>query len=599
MSTFSIPDQNGNISQPNKGELLGNLYATYGVDLSTEQGRMIASPALKNVFDEDDDADFDNPVGSFKFYNSKWWAAADVLFSSASGYPDSAWTQDATASSPSGDWKEIDMEVFNSLLLVSGVGASQDDIFAYNGSAWSSWWKGTLAQTALNATVFKPIRLGATGRLYILDQQNKVYNVTTAGVPTKTGNGTLDFSATTYKFICMEPNSTKLWLGGTDTARGSAVVVEWDMSLNSSTANKVHKLNGRSVQAIVIWNDNPIAVLSNGELHAFNGSYFEKIPDANLPNPPLGYTYKGELGGASTITVDSGIIHPNGWSIIDGLPHLFFNTKLVNKSGTEFGGHWNAPAGIYCYDPSVGLYCRFGVARDYGTSDYGAPHVTDHGAMTFVGSGAGEFLASAKIYNTSSVTSKSVLMLHDNERAKTSRGWFVTIPFQTTGNDLWQMLEVMHKKLADSDDEIRVKYRFNKSDALPDEADIVWTGDNSFTSTDTMFSNVSVGDEVTVVRGNGAGLIAHVSAKSYSNPTYTITLDDTNVGVSVLDSARVRVDNWRKLAVIDSLTTSYDSYSIPAVEDSFKIWIKMELRCGVGSEIELDRLVITSKDYKK
>jgi hypothetical protein len=599
MSTFSIPDQNGNISQPNKGELLGNLYATYGVDLSTEQGRIIASPATKNVFDELDDADFDNPIAAFEFYNSTWWAASDVLFKSASGYPDSAWTQDATASSPSGDWKEIDMEVFNSLLLVSGVGASQDDIYAYNGSTWSSWWKGTLAQTALNATVFKPIKLGATGRLYILDQQNKIYNVTTAGVPTKTGNGTLDFSATTYKFICMEATSTKLWIGGTDIARGSAVIVEWDMSLNSATANKVHKLNGRSVQAIAVWNDNPIALLSNGELHAFNGSYFEMIPDAKLPTPPLGYTFKGELGGASTITTDGGIVHPNGWAIIDGLPHFFLNTKLVNKSGTEKGGHWNAPSGVWCYDPFVGFYCRYPVARDFGTKDYGAPNVTDHGAMTFVGSGAGEFLVSAKIYDSASVTSKAVLLLNDNERSLQSRGWFAVVPFQSTHNDLWQELELLHKKLADSDDTIIVKYRYNKSSALPDEADIVWTSTSTFTATDTMFSNVEVGDEVTVLRGNGAGLVAHVSALSYSNPTYTITLDDTAVGVDVLDSARVLVDNWKKLTTIDSLTTNYDIFSFPNPEDSFKVWIKIELRCGVGSEIELDRLVVNSKNYKK
>lgn len=262
MPTYSLPDAGGNITQLNKGEFAGDVLMTHGVDFSTEQGRILASPTLKNIFDETDDADFDNPMAAFVFYGDKWWGISDVLFKSATGYPDSAWAQDNVSATPSGNWKEMDGEVFDGLMLVSGTGASQDDIYAFNGTAWSSWWKGTLAQSGLDATVFKPIKEGSSGRLYILDEQTKVYNVTNAGVVTKTGNGTLDFSATTYKLICMEPSSSRMWFGGTDTARGNAVVIEWDMSLNSSTPNKIHRIKGaRSVQAICIDNDTPIAVL--------------------------------------------------------------------------------------------------------------------------------------------------------------------------------------------------------------------------------------------------------------------------------------------------------------------------------------------------
>lgn len=599
MSTYSIPDQNGNIIQANKGELLGNVIMTHGVDFSTEQGRIIASPTTKNIFDETDDADFDNPMGAFAFYNSKWWGISDYLFTSTTGYPDSAWAQDATGSSPSGDWKEMDAEVFDGLLLVSGTGASQDDIYAYNGSAWSSWWKGTLAQAALSTTVFKPMKEGASGRLYILDDQTKVYNVTNAGVVTKTGNGTLDFSATTYKLICMEASSSRLWLGGTDTARGNAVVVEWDMSLNSSTPNKIHKIQGRSVQAMAIWNDTPIAVLSTGELHVFNGSYFEPLGNARLPAPPYGYTYKGELTGTSTITVDSGIIHPNGWDIVDGLPHFFFNTQIVNKAGTAQGGHWNAPAGIWCYDPNVGLYCRFVVARDSGTSDYAAHDVTDHGAMTFVGSGAGEFLVSGRIYSNSASTSKAVLLLQDNERSLASRGWLTSIPFQATRHDVWQNIEFLHKRLKNASDKVLVKYRLNRDNDLPAEADVTWTSTTVFTSTDVDFANAAEGDEIQVLRGNGAGCTSQISTVSYSNPTYTVTLADPVLGVSAANTGKVRIDNWKLLATLDSQFTDYEDITFPFSDDSFKLWIKLEFRTAASSQIEMDRVVINSKPHKR
>jgi hypothetical protein len=597
MSTFAIPNQ-GALAQPNEGEFAGNLIATAGVDLSTEKGRILSSASLKNIFDESDDADFDNPVSAFEFYNGTWWGSSDVLIKSTTGYPDSAWSQDATASSPTGDWKEMDMEVFNGLLLVSGTGASADDIFAYNGSAWSSWWKGTLAQTALDTTTFKPMKLGATGRLYILDSQTKVYNVTSGGTPTKTGNGTLDFSATTYRFICMEASSTKLWIGGTDTARGTAVLVEWDMSLNSATANKVHKLPSRSVQAIAIWNDNPIAVLSNGELHSFNGSNFEKIRDAHLPKTPSGFTYKGELSGSSTITVDSGIIHPNGWGIVDGLPHFFFNTQIVNKTGTAQGGHWNAPAGIWCYDPDIGLYCRYVLSRDFGTADTNSVNVTDHGAITFVGSGAGDFLVSSRLYSSSGSTSRAVLLLQDGERSLASRAWFATTPIQADRSDVWQSVELLHKKLSNSSDRIFIKYRLNKSVSLPAEADITWSSANVFTSTDADFANVVAGDEITVLRGNGAGLIAHVTSIAYSAPTYTVDLDDSATGVSATNTGRVRMDNWKRLTTVSAQNTDYSDFSLPFTDSSFKLWLKFELRTAAGSRIELDKVLVNSKSYK-
>ena len=600
MSVFSIPDINGNILQPNRGELVGNVIHTHGVDLSTEEGRILASPTLKNVFDVADAATFDNPVGSFEFYDGKWWGMSDVMIKSTTGYPDSAWAVDAISATPTGTWTKMDSEVFNGLLLVSGSGASFDDIYAHNASTWVSWWKGTLAQAALDTATFIAMKVGATGRLYILDAQTKVYNVTTADAVTKTGNGTLDFSATTYKLICMEPTSSRMWFGGTDIAKGNAIVVEWDMSLNSATPNKIHIIKGaRSVQAIAIWNDTPVAVLSNGKLRVFNGSYFEPPQgQPQLPRPKSGFTYKGELSGATDISVDSGIIHPNGWDIIDDFPHFFFNTTIVDKAGNEQGGGWNAPAGIYCMDPKVGLYNRFPVARDSGTVDYAAHDVAKHGAMAFVGSGAGEFLASARIYSDSAATSINALLLQNNERTLASRGFMTTVPFQASRHDMWQNLEFLHKKLQDSADRIIVKYRLNKSSTLPAEADVTWTDTPVFTTTDANFANVVPGDEITVIRGNGAGCAAQVVTNSEAGGTYTVTLSESVLGVSASDTGRVLVDNWKLLATISSQNVDYHDFTFPSTEDSFKLWVKLEFRNAAASQIELDKMIINSKSEK-
>lgn len=603
MPVFSIPDQNGNIIQPNKGENLGNVFMSHGMDFSSEPGRILASPTLLNIFDYDDDNDFDNPISAFEFYNSKWWGISDVLIKSTTGYPDSAWAQDATASSPTGDWKEMDGEVFDGLLLVSGAGASNDDIMAYNGSAWSSWWKTTLAQAALDTTYFKPMKVGATARLYILDTQQKVYNVTTAAAVSTSGNGTLDFSATTYRLICMEPTSSRMWFGGTDIASGSAVIVEWDMSLNSATANKIHVIKGaRSVQAIAIWNDTPIAVLSTGQLYIFNGSYFEPIKGAQLPKPPFGYTYKGELSGASTIAVDSGIIHPNGWDIIDTLPHFAFNTKIVDKAGTEYPGPWNAPSGIYCYDPEIGLYCRFPFTRNSGTVDYAAHDIAGNGALTATGAGAGKFLTSAKNYTNSGAASQVSLLLHDNERSLASRGWMASIPFQAARHDIWQNIEFLHQKLKNSSDKILIKSRKHRDNNLPIEGAVTWTSTTVFTTTAAAFANINTSlpgnYEITVIRGDGSGCTSQIATIAEAAGTYTVTLVDPVLGVSASETGRVRVDNWKLLATISSQAVDYHDFTFPDTEDSFKLWIKLEFRTAASSLIELDRMIVNSKSVK-
>lgn len=604
MGVYSIPDENGNIIQPNKGEVLGNVFMTLGVDFSTEQGRILGSPGMINIFDYNDDNDFDNPVSAFEFYGAKWWGISDVLIKSTDGYPDSTWAQDSISGSPTGDWREMDGEVFDGNLLVSGAGASNDDIYAFNGTAWSSWWKGTLSQAALDTAYFKPVKVGATGRVYILDDQQKVYNVTTAAAVSVSGNGTLDFSATTYRLICMEPTSSRMWMGGTDTSSGDAVVVEWDMSLNSATANKIHIIKGaRSVQCIAIWNDTPIAVLSTGKLYIFNGSYFEPINGAQLPKPPFGFTYKGELSGSATIAVDSGIVHPNGWDIIDTLPHFALNPKLVDANGTEYPAQWNAPAGVYCYDPQIGLYCRFPFARESGTVDYVAVDLDDHGALKATGAGAGKFLTSVKGYSDSAATSIVSLLLHDNEHSLASRGWMASIPFQASRHDIWQNIEFLHQKLKNANDKILIKYRLQRDNTMPIEGAVTWTSTTVFTTTAADFANIDTNNpgkyELFVLRGNGAGCTSQIATISESGGTYTVTLSDPVLGVSASNTGRVRVDNWRLLATISSQAVDYHDFTFPETEDSFKLWIKLEFRTAATSQIELDRMIINSKAQKK
>jgi hypothetical protein len=608
---FEFPYK-GEVSQMNKGEAFGSLHTSYGTDFSLERGRILNSPNALTLLTEATTADITSPVTAFCVIDSRWYGIANKVFRAASGSaddPTNTWALDTSTSTPTGDYGESDMVVFNQKLYASGISGT-GDIYELSGSTWTSWWQGTLAQSALSSTGFKAMKVGPNGRLYILDNYRKVYNVTTAGVVTKTGNGTLDFSSAEYRLDCMVMSSNRMWLGGRDLSTGGSVVIEWDMSLNEATANKIYTPGANGVFSIVIWDDSPVLMLSDGSMRFYDGSKFYRKDGAHLPKPPDGYEYHGNIVSTSLLTADNRFMHQNGSAIIDNMPHFLMSGTLRDSTGTNYGTSNDAKyfAGVFCYDPELGLYNRFpiGTANTAsGGSTMGFGSNTEYntganmGALVAVPSQKTRFLASAEI----PVVEESWATIFSDDRARTlaSRSRFVLNPLYGTAKDLWQKIEVLSKRLNNSADRILLKYRLHKSSSKQFKAAITWVSSTSFTSTDTNFANVEAGDWVMVSEAYCASATAHISAISYSNPTYTITVDEAFGGwISSLigESGRVVVDNWRRLATISNQKNDYHDLSVPTTEGAHTFWLMVELRAAAGSVVELDKIIVTSKEGK-
>ena len=192
MSTFEFPNK-GEVTQLNNGEAFGSLHTSYGIDFSKEKGRIINSPNSLVHLSGYTTGTITGPVIGFAVKNSRWIGAADDVYRGGDGEindPSNGWAIDTSTSTPQCNYELSDVVVFNDDVLVSGI-AGAGDIYLYNGSAWSSWWQGTLAQTGLSTVQLLAMRVSPkTGRLYILNGGNKVYNVTTAGtVKTECGDG--------------------------------------------------------------------------------------------------------------------------------------------------------------------------------------------------------------------------------------------------------------------------------------------------------------------------------------------------------------------------------------------------------------------------
>jgi hypothetical protein len=583
---FEFPDK-GSISKMNKGEAYGSLHSSYAVDYSTEKGRILNSPSCLNVFDESDSASFDDVMVGIEGFNSRWWGVADVMFRSATSSiddPTDTWALDTATATPASSHLLASMCTF-SVSGTKGLYMSYGgDIFRTNsvGSSWSSWWQGTLAQATLSSNTLNVIGVGPTGYLYILEDGNEVYSVSSTGTVDKTGNGTLDFSATEYFFTSMEFTSNRMWLGGRDLLTGKSVVAEWDMSFDESTPNRVYRLSAHGVVSIVIWDDSPVLMLTDGSMRFYNGSTFYKKDGANLPPPPTGYTYYGDQVSVSGFDWEETIMHPKGSDIIDDLPHFLINPKLEQTGSAVIPQNLIATAGVYCYDPEIGLYNRFPIERIGATSGFGATPIGTGktGVLKSTYSASTKFLASAEFSQNG--TNKAVLFGSDNSLTLAARSWF----------------EILSTRFKNSADRILIKYRLSKSSTLPKPADVTWVSTTQFTSTDTDFANVVVGDMVMPYTGNGSGCTAHVSAISYSNPTYTVTLDEAVTGVSASDTGSVVVDNFRRLATISNQQTDYHDISVQNTGGSHTFWLMVELRAAAGSVVELDKIIVTSNDGK-
>ena len=603
MAKFNIPENN-RFSQPNKGEL-GNIQMSYGVDLSYSPTKIRNSYGMANLLDTADDSDFASKINAFAGGNSatyRYFAIGDTKsFYSAVDDPSTGWVENAGSNAPTLSVRS-DMEFFggdSGLFFVSGD--STGTIFQMGGADGNSadWWVTTKSQTALNTNYYTPLRLGPNNRLYIVDAQKKVYYCQddTNGAITKTGNGTLDLTYNNLRIITLEPSSTRMWLGCYSVVDGSGGVIEWDMSSNSATFNRAHKLPSPAI-SIAIWNDVPYAVCMNGEIHRFNGTNFEFYTQFPVPDGFIGFAGSGSVKRYADPTSFS-LMHPRGWAIIDGMPHFLINNQALNTTALtgSKNGYWRQPSGVWCLDPNVGLYCRFPLERDAGAGNsFGSQSVKAVGALYALNTTKAKFLAGVQFYTDSSGTASAVLLKADPARTYATRARVAIQPLGSTKKQMWQTVEALYKKLGNSSDRILLKYRLNADENLPDASDVTWVSTTSFTTTDADYANVSVGDEVLVLIGNGAGCSAHISDISESGGTYTVTLNDTIVGVSASDTGTVRTDNWKLLATISAQNTDYEEFSIPDAQTSRKFELMAELRASAGSTVEIDNLAVTSKD---
>ncbi len=526
-----IPDlEQKKFTKPREGRMFGNIWATKNMDFTTSKGKICMGLRSWRVTDSGDDADFEVPVAFVKTNASTatlWWTLVQanassvsdgLLFKTSGSDPDAAYTQDATANSPT-DCVD-DMKVFG-VVTANGydrlIVARDTDLAMLNNGTWdASWWDTTLAQAALSATNPHPMHqflnllLIADGNVIHVIDDSLVVVVSRITLPKE------------YQIIWIEDDGLRVYFGTKNLKGDDGLVFPWD-----GTSEKYDEPIKIGFSASLAGATTPNGVLHTvtglGQLMAYNGQAFDEV--AHFPLK----TDNPVIWDITLTNNRNTVLHHNGMAIVEGKINILINAGL---SAVDSYVMENCLSGIWEYDEDIGLYLKHTLGAFDGTTedDWGAGIIAVSGALRETERNNGFILAGASVYTDAASTQlKGIFALSDS---KSNKGYFITS--EMSGSDFrafWKRLKIKFSKTSLATATIVAKYMIVNNEDLDSRnvqknATITWTSTTTFTTTETYFSNAAVGDEVEILCGKGAGSLAHISVISFATPTYTVTIDE-------------------------------------------------------------------------
>lgn len=598
-----IPEQTKKFLQSNKTKFYGpfaNLWATMNIDLFTVKGIIKLANRLKIVSKTGDTgaSNLGVPVG-FTYFNSAVFCigGARIFTSSSDIIPNTTFTEDAsTGAITTYSADRDDLANFNGTLVAS----ESTHLYSLNQASGGTWTSRTSALSSNERHMLAYFK--KYNRLYVTNNSS-VNSIDTGWTFSNTAGS---FSITLNQdsggvISCMEAGSDRLWIGMRRGVAGSGdtlnpltgcSVLEWDGS--GAQILKEHRIPASGVLAMVIRDDKPIIMDTNGVLREFSGFGFKEIGRLPLERgQSLRYT------GISTAC----FIHPKGLTISkDGTILALINGSCLNNLATTETPVENLPSGIWEFDGEGGANHR----HSFSYMPITSTTVTDHGQnrVVSIGSISNMKIASNSTYGIETLmagceyytnaTSSTMGVFIDAPTSITNStytegqkyGYFVTPWVQGfDALEMWQKAFIKYRQLLTSGDKIVVKYRL--TEGIPVKITATWASTTTFTTTTNITSYV--GYEVEVLNGTGGGKCAHITSVATSaGPTYTATLDETFTGVTS-GTAIVRIQNWTRIGdVTDQLS---EMRQITVAKNSPRIQVKVCLQFTGDDEFhELDIL---------
>jgi hypothetical protein len=586
---FYFPNQKTRqYSQQNSGDILGDIYVSKNLEFQKD-GYLGLAQRTNAVYKHVSNVSGTTLVTSAVYDPS---TSAYAFMSGDAVYIGNkttlATTKDVSAGAPGATH---DGDYFNNALYTIQVST----IKKRTAGVWS-----TLG-IAPSTNNYHPVCLNERANELWYGDGNKVQRILTTDL-----HGTAITLPARYTVRWIVYSNSSVYIGATDTAGSRGKVYVVSASTTGSTADNLYDVNAPLALAGCKYKSGLAIINGAGQLMEFNGSGFTQIASFPVYNE-VESLYNAYSISAGTSMLVSGVA-PKGMVSIGEYIHINLAPTVYTTAAGYRRALDNMPGGVWTYDPQVGLYHHYSPSIYSDTTDYGQSQVITAG---YIG-----LLADQNIVVTppdASVASKLIFaaQIGDTDPSATSgryygifspitgenRGIFITTKFVSpaTKDDYGILLK--WRGMYDANDKIVVKYRNTERTGLPfvtsDEgsAGITWTSSTTFTSTITGFANAAVGDEIEISQGVGSGKTAYITAISYSNPTYTVTIG-TALGTNT-NKANLIVNNWLLAKTIDYTNT--DGYDEVILTSGKWLQAKIELQ---GEGIQLEEMRVLNKTNK-
>lgn len=582
---IQIPTKDNKLSQPNDGDFAGNIWASWNMDFISNPGAIRVSPQTNIVMSNLDSTYMVYPVqfvegnflGAGDNNTTRIWAICDgsVFYTTTSNTPSGGFTKDATANSPTTtNHLYSDGVEWNGSLLVS----SPNVLSKLTGGTWTASYK-----TFQDNTVPHPLGKGFNNLLLVGD-----YHATNGAVVSSIDTSdNISVSRVIlgkdFNVIWIRSSSNMIYIGCRNKNGGRAKIFAWDGS--SDNFNYDYKISGSECFAGIIHNEVPYTINERGELLALTGAAFTQID--NLPNFNTDYNLSGSWNPPLSVG-------RNAMTVQDNRIHILIQTAISTGNNQMLE---NELSGIWCYDKNIGLHHRYSITKDTGSNiiDYGSPTIVRSGSLFTLDKSNGNILIGASLYVNSGIAPNNtirhcILTIKNLETDTSSKlGYFITPKISTQSvQENWQKAWLVIKKFLSANSKIVVKYRvFEKSFPFWQFGQgCIWNSTTSLSTSSSYFSELSAGDEIEILSGEGSGLSATISSLSGTN---IINLDETVDGAS--DSLTAKASNWIKCGTNINIQEQ-EFFKIPLAQNS--TWIQFKVIIFAEGKEEVKRLIIKS-----
>lgn len=536
MSTFSIPNAQGQIRQANKGDLYGELWASHNIDLNSNPGKILASRPLKRIATDTNLSAAD--VVAVHIHEGKFYfATTDTVYDCSVSDDPTVWA----------NWSEIvtlgtedlgfetDMVTFGNLLLIS-LGTDIMSWIPATSTKDDNWWVTTISGTAL--TVDKPhmmhVHRGGQETLFVTDGNLVRYYNATAGHSTVT----LDASMTAS---CITSGVDATWVGTYTESSEYAYVYEiyvGEEIASVPVARRAYRIDGRAVLAMDVIDNVPYIITDKGHIQAFSGSGFKTV--ASFPFAHKSVLLDGIRPGLIQDTSISRPVHPKGMRTSGDSLFIFINTRNEDTDfdETHYVVDERSPGGVWEYNATTGaLNHRFSLC--HATTDAGQHTYSRSTPLLIVDNQFTRILCGGE-----PEIGASAVGLFGEDRTTAPEAYFITPEISAdTIQESWEKVILKARTLADTES-IEIKYRTSKNPAYPYYNSVTWLNATQFVSTDTTWVSVEVGDEVEIITGVDGGRLCHITRIELGT-TNIITVDESHGALNQVNV--VRVQNWKRI----------------------------------------------------